>query len=188
MTLTVLRSFAVLHQHSLVLWRALKTPGSWGSRGSHAIDAEIPTRFQSLEQLLLEHETYEAGLSAAALNVLNELPWRETHAVARHYFPRLEQAWTPDAAFFDLFRKAELVHLATTHGCTLPEGRRSWDALKGDEIRVTLQAQADKLARPAILTDLYEGEIEAPRKALPDLRDWRADDGEDDYTDDEDAE
>jgi hypothetical protein len=150
-------------QGVLVLWRAMKNPGSRGTRGAHAIDAEIQAEYRSLEQLAGEFSPYQladARLSAA-LNIINELPWRETHALARVIWGNdLHTVWNLDREFLDLFRKAELVHLANVHGCELPEGRRSWDAMKGDEIKDALLAQHDKLLRPQILADLYQGEIE----------------------------
>jgi ParB/RepB/Spo0J family partition protein len=170
-------------QRALVAWRALKSPGSDSSRGSRAIDPEIPARFTSLEQLTAgTDQTVADAMAAAVLNILSELPWRETHALARQVYPRLEDAWSPDAAFFELFRKAELVHLAVKHGCNPGEGRL-WDRLKGDDIKAALLKEADKLTRPQILVDLYEGEIEAPYKP------WRpGDDDEDDdgFGDDDD--
>lgn len=167
-------------QAALVLWRALKNPGSPGTRGAHPLDADIPAEYRSLEQVAtfsLEAEM-EAQLSAA-LNIVNELPWRETHALARLIWGNdLHTVWNLDPEFLDLFRKAELVHLAGVHGCALPEGRRSWDAMKGDEIKDALLAQHEKLLRPAILADLYQGEIEPP------FRPWRpGDEDEDDGPD-----
>ena len=167
-------------QGVLVLWRALKNPGSRGTRGAGPIDAEIPGVYRSLEQLAgdLDLDLNLAQLDAA-LNILNDLPWRETHALARLLWGNdLHTVWNLDREFLDLFRKAELVHLAGVHGCDLPEGRRSWDALKGDEIKKALLAQHEKLPRPAILADLYQGEIEEP------FRPWRpGDEDEDDGPD-----
>jgi len=167
-------------QAALVLWRALKNPGSRGTRGARPLDAEIPAEYRSLEQVAtftLEMEM-DAQLSAA-LNIVNELPWRETHALARLIWGNdLHTVWNLDREFLDLFRKAELMHLAGVHGCALPEGRRSWDAMKGDEIKDALLAQHEKLLRPAILADLYQGEIEAPFRA------WRPGDEDPDYDED----
>ncbi len=172
-------------QKSIVLWRALKNPGSDGSRGSNAIDAPIPPWARSLEQLTTgDEQLWINGMRAATLNILNEMPWRETHALARQVYPRLELAWKLDHAFLDLFRKAELVHMATTYGLALPEGRRSWDAMKGDEIKAAMLSQPEMLPRPAILADLYEGEIESPNEPY---RGWEDDEDEeaDDDLDDE---
>ncbi len=167
-------------QRVLVLWRAMKNPGSRGTRGAHAIDAEIPEHYRSLEQLVDQctpDQLNKARLSAA-LNIINELPWRETHALARVIWnDDLRSVWNLDRQFLDLFRKAELVHLANVHGCELPEGRRSWDAMKGDEIKDALLAQPENLLWPQILADLYQGEIEPPYKS------WRPGDDEDDDDD-----
>jgi ParB/RepB/Spo0J family partition protein len=149
------------------LWRALKSPGSRGTRGAQVIDSRIPPEYHSLEQLVGEmvQADLERAALDAALNIINELPWREVHALARLIWGNdLRTVWNLDRQFLDLFRKAELVHLAGVHGCELPEGRRSWEALKGDEIKDALLSQHDKLLRPAILADLYQGEIEPPYK------------------------
>ena len=164
-------------QGVIVLWRALKNPGSRGTRGAWPVDADIPAEYRSLEQLAgeLTPAQWERARLHATLNILAELPWRETHALARLIWGNdLFAVWNLDREFLDLFRKAELVHLAGVHGCTLPEGRRSWDAMKGDEIKDALLAQHEKLLRPAILADLYQGEIEPPYKP------WRPGDDEDD--------
>jgi hypothetical protein len=58
--------------------------------------------------------------------------------------------------------KAELAHLAQVHKIDLPEGRRSWDALKGAEIKAAFMAQREKWLRPALLADLYQSEIGPP--------------------------
>ena len=163
-------------QGVLVLWRALGNPGSRGTRGARPIDAGLPTD-RSLEEIAGQCTPYQLAdfRLTAALNILNELPWRETHALARLIWgDDLFAVWTIDREFLDLFRKAELVHLAGVHGCALPEGRRSWDAMKGDEIKDALLTQHEKLLRPAILADLYQGEIEAP------FRPWRPGDEDDD--------
>jgi len=174
-------------QGVLVVWRALKNPGSRGTRGAHPIDADIPAEYRSLEQLAGDCTPLQLATAqlSAALNIVNELPWRETHALARLIWGNdLHTVWNLDREFLDLFRKAELVHLAGVHGCALPEGRRSWDAMKGDEIKDALLAQHDKLLRPAILADLYQGEIEEPFRpwrpgdAVVD-EDWEPDDMED---------
>ena len=168
-------------QIAIALWRALKSPGSNGSRGAGPVDARIPTHYHSLEQVAgeLTAEQLQTAALDAALNIVNELPWRETHALARLIWGNdLHTVWNLDRGFLDLFRKAELVHLAGVHGCALPEGRRSWDALKGDEIKDALLAQHDKLLRPAVLADLYQGEIEPP--FVP----WRAGQDDPDYDED----
>lgn len=168
-------------QRAIVIWRALKHPGSDGSRGSRAINtinATIPPRFKSLEQLTAGSEQFLVdGMQAAVLNILSELPWRETHALARQLFPRLDMCWKLDAAFLDLFRKAELVHLAVNHECNPGDGRL-WDRMKATDMKATLLTQPERITRPAILVDLYEGEIDEPYKP------WsRDDEGDEDEGD-----
>jgi ParB/RepB/Spo0J family partition protein len=167
-------------QRALIIWRALKNPGSQGGRGSHAIDAPVAGSFRSLEQLTTGDEAVlVAACQTAILNILTELPWRETHSLARQLFPRLEEAWKPDAAFFDLFRKDELVHLAVKHECN-PGDSRLWDRMKAGDIKAALLTQPERLARPAILVDLYEGEIGEPYNP----RGWE-DREDEDQTDDD---
>ncbi len=169
-------------QRALVLWRALKNPGSQGGRGSHAIDAPAPGPFRSLEQLTTGDEALLAAASRdATRNILTELPWRETHALARQLFPRLEDAWKPGVGFLELFRKDELVHLAVKHECNPGDGKL-WDRMKAGDIKAALLTQTERLARPAILVDLYEGEIKPPYKP------WSPDDDDDQGDDDNESE
>jgi ParB/RepB/Spo0J family partition protein len=166
-------------QGALVLWRALGSPGSRGTRGARPIDAGLPTD-RSLEEIAGQCTPYQLAdfRLTAALNILNELPWRETHALARLIWGNdLHTVWNLDREFLDLFRKSELVRLAVTHGCDPGEGRL-WDRMKGEDIKDALLAEHDKLLRPQILADLYQGEIEPPYKP------WRPGDDEDE--DDED--
>ena len=171
-------------QGVLVLWRAMKNPGSRGTRGAMAFDSNLgnlQAGYRSLETLAGECTPSQLVVAQlnTAIDVVNELPWRETHALARLIWGNdLHTVWNLDRQFLDLFRKSELVHLAGVHGCALPEGRRSWDAMKGDEIKDALLAQHEKLLRPAILADLYQGEIEPPY--VP----WGMRDEDDEDTDD----
>jgi ParB/RepB/Spo0J family partition protein len=172
-------------QIPLIVWRALKNPGSRGTRGANAIDGSIPDKYKSLEQLTAPADTkvVPTAVLDACLNIINELPWRETHLLARQiYGGSVQHVWKLDTGFLNLFRKAELVHLAVKHGCD-PGGGRLWDRMKGDDIKSALLEQADKLTRPQILVDLYEGEIEKPYNPL---RGWQ--DDEDEPGEDEDQE
>jgi len=137
-------------QVALSVWRALKSPGSDGSRGAGSVDAAIPATYQTIEQLCgemtpaqLQHAAFDASL-----NVINDL-----HTV-----------WNPELRFLDLFRKAELAHMAEQHQCLPPEGKKTWLGLKSTDMRLALMEQHDKWLRPAILADLYQGEIDEPRK------------------------
>lgn len=53
----------------------------------------------------------------------------------------------------------ELVHQLKACGAPLPEGRKSWDAMKGGELQAQLLANAERVGVPAILKDLYEQKI-----------------------------
>lgn len=164
-------------QIAIALWRPLKSPGSNGSRGAGPVDARIPPHYQSLEQVAgeLTPEQLQTAALDAALDIVNELPWRETHALARLIWGNdLHAVWNPNRGFLDLLRKAELVHMAQVYSIDLPEGRKSWDALKADDIKAAFMAQHDKWLRPSILADLYQGEIEEP------YRPWRRGDEDDD--------
>ena len=164
-------------QIAIALWRALKSPGSNGSRGAGPVDARIPPHYRSLEQVAgeLTAEQLQTAALDAALDVVNELPWREVHALSRLLWGNdLHTVWNPERGFLDLLRKGELVHMAQTYQIELPEGRRSWDALKGDDIKAAFLAQHEKWLRPALLADLYQGEIGEP------YRPWRPGDEDDD--------
>ncbi len=164
-------------QLALVIWRALKSPGSRGTHGSNAFDGAVPTWIRALEQITTESaENFITARYSAALNVLAELPWRETHALARQLAPRLEDVWTLDLGFLDLFRKAELVHLAVKHECNPGDGRL-WDRMKADDMKAALLTQPERLARPAILVDLYEGEVDEPYNPRGS---WHGDDADQD--------
>lgn len=167
-------------QIAIALWRALKSPGSNGSRGAGPVDARIPPHYRSLEQVAGELTAVQLQTAAldAALDVVNELPWREVHALSRLLWGNdLHTVWNPERGFLDLLRKGELVHMAQTYQIELPEGRRSWDALKGDDIKAAFLAQHEKWLRPALLADLYQGEIGEP------YRPWRPGDGDDEADD-----
>lgn len=165
-------------QQALVLWAALKKPGSAGAGRRLLIPGlKAPEHDVTRIEHLTATDMCTDVRRAAAIAILLELPWRETHAVARQIWgDDLQSVWGLDAGFLDLSRKAELARLAEVHECALPEGRKSWAAMKGSEIKEALLSQAEKITHPAILVDLYSGPIEAPYKP------WSPDD--DDGTDD----
>jgi ParB/RepB/Spo0J family partition protein len=172
----------------LVIWAAIKKPGSSGGRGPLGVfyggepgaSAAQSQGVVSLESLLLgDTDDETAAMAAAAQEIVCDLQWRETHAFARYYWPKLGDVWTPDAAFFDLFRKAELFHLAVKHECNPGEGRL-WDRMKAGDVKAALLNESPRITRPAILVDLYEGEIDEPYNP----RGW---DEDEDDSQDEDA-
>ena len=153
----------------IVTWQALGRPGTNSGYGMdrpaatdlyHARNAFVI----SLEMLTAaDDEAYQRALEAAAIDAVYKLPWRETHALSRQLWGNdLHTVWSPHKLFLDLLRKPELIHMAKLHGVDLPEGRKSWEALKGDEIKLAMLAQAEKILRPAILADLYQGEVDRP--------------------------
>lgn len=156
----------------IVTWQALGRPGTNAGYGMdrpaatdlyHARNAFVI----SLEMLTAaDDEGYQRALEAAAIDAVYKLPWREAHALSRQLWGNdLHTVWSPHKLFLDLLRKPELIHMAKLHGVDLPEGRKSWEALKGDEIKLAMLAQHEKILRPAILADLYQGEIERPYTA-----------------------
>lgn len=157
-------------QFAVVTWAALKKPGSRDVRRvaiCQALDplvSKVPSGIASLEQLTAANpEQGDLAQQVAARDVIYELPWRETHALARQLWgDDLHAVWNPELAFLDLFRKAELAHLAERHQCPPPEGKKTWLGMKSSDMRLALMEQHDKWLRPAILADLYQGEIEKP--------------------------
>lgn len=173
----------------VVVWAALKKPGSHGTHGA------LPGQFEEtaaqacnvagIEQLLTDWRD-ELELRAAQ-EVVADMGWREVLVMARywgaprHTISTLENWWSLDADFLQLFRKAELVHLAQTHGVLLPAGRKSWDSLKADQIRDAILAEPHMITAPQILVDLYD---DVPEPFVPwgqrdENRDWGNDDDRD---------
>jgi ParB/RepB/Spo0J family partition protein len=175
-------------QSVLAIWAALKKPGTIHTRGAPGVfyggepyaSAAQSQGVHSLE-VLLTGDTAKSveALQAAAQEIVCDLPWRETHAFARHCWPALDAVWSLDADFLDLFRKDELVHIAVKHECNPGDGKL-WDRLKNGDIKAALLTQPERLSRPAILVDLYEGEIDEPYNP----RGWEDRDDEDDSDDD----
>lgn len=159
--------------YHLVLWAALGRPGDGGARGAVGVryDPEVVgnTAARALMVKSLDDVVTGGGevtghrFCESADEILAKLAWRETRMLAHRFWGwDIFDVWNPEAPFFDLFRKAELVHLANVCECELPEGRKSWDALKASELKAALLAQPQKLRRPQILDDLYSGPIERP--------------------------
>lgn len=177
-------------EFTLVVWAALGRPGADGSRGVPGVrfadgagTAADSQEIRSIDSLLTGQIRVGDGRAAAAQEILCSLPWRETLVLARHLLGAdLVKCWTLDADFLDLFRKAELAHLAVQHAIDLPEGRRSWDALKGSDIKDAILAQPEKITHPAVLVDLY-AKVDEPyvRWSQRDDKDWEgAEDPEED--------
>lgn len=142
----------------LLIWRAMERPGqhSWGGRAAGLKhDAAEAAGVKSLEWLFASGDLDDARREAA-IEVATELKWRETQVICHELWGgRIDLVWTLDEGFTNLFRKAELVHLATTYKLDLPEKRKSWEACKASELKDALCDQAEKLARPQILQDIY---------------------------------
>lgn len=154
-------------QERIVVWQALGRPGTNAGYGmdrpAAVVRDERPSGIVSLEQMTATAVGYHQALATAAVEAIYKLPWRESHALARHLWgDDLNAVWNPELAFLDLFRKTELAHLAERHQCPPPAGKKTWLGLKSSDMRLALMEQHDKWLRPAILADLYQGEIEKP--------------------------
>lgn len=167
----------------LLIWRAMERPGqhSWGGRAAVLKrDAAEAAGVKSLEWLFTSKDLDDARREAA-IEVVTELKWRETQVICHELWgPAIEQVWSLDEMFTNLFRKAELVHLAVTYKLDLPEKRKSWEACKASELKDALCEQADKLTRPAMLRDIYE-KVDAPYVRLGG---WPGDDDDEDLEED----
>jgi ParB/RepB/Spo0J family partition protein len=171
-------------EDQLVTFAALKRPGlydtDWNRRGApgcHYPDAR-PEPVEKLGNLKAaqDHKVYAldvliekrtpkqraAILRSIALETLHELPWREVQVLAHHVLgDDIAKIWKLDPAFLDLFRNAELLHLAKAHKVPEPDHGKAWDAMKGAELKAALLEHPQRLAKPQILVDLYR-KVEKP--------------------------
>lgn len=97
-----------------------------------------------------------AVVRSIALETLFELPFRETQVLAHHVLgDDIAKIWKLEPAFLELFRKAELVHLAQKHKIPEPDHAQAWEAMKGAELKMAILEQPQLLRKPQILVDLY---------------------------------
>jgi len=144
----------------LLTWHAMRRPGvnAYYDRRAPAVEkyeaAEAAGR-TCLEQFLAAADL-DVDQMHATLEVVHELPWRETQVICHHLWgSSIECVWTMDEEFVGLFRKAELLHLVNVHKLAVPEGSKAWDKLKASELKAAILAQADKVRRSGILQDIY---------------------------------
>lgn len=167
----------------LLIWRAMRRPGehSYGSRPSILTHQGAEAAgVKSLEWLLASKDLDEPKLEAA-VEVATELKWRETQVVCHQLWgTAIELVWEMDEDFVKLFRKAELVQLATVHQLDPPEGK-TWEKLKASDLRAEILARADQVRRPTLLQDIYQA-VEDPYHGG-----WMGWDEEDDEDLEEDA-
>lgn len=147
----------------ILAWYAMNRPGehSWREQSWYVRNPSVEkhqaaqvTQSKSLENLFAVIDLENSMLHAAA-QVAGSLAWRETQVVCHQLWSNsIELVWKMDELFLKLFRKAELIHLATTHDLESPEGK-AWDKLKLGELRTEILASADKVKSPQILQDIY---------------------------------
>jgi ParB/RepB/Spo0J family partition protein len=173
----------------LVTFAALKRPGlydtDWNRRGAPAchypdgrqepveglgnLKAAQDHKVYALD-VLLEKRTpkqRQAMLRSIALETLHELPWREVQVLAHHVLgDDIAKIWKLDAAFLDLFRNAELLHLAKVHKVPEPDHGKALEVMKAAELKTALLAHPQKVAKPQILVDLYKRIEKADRRGF----------------------
>lgn len=165
---------------SLVLWAAARYPGAYGDGrtppriremfGHDRADA-VEQRWEGLPQMLrapadLSDSRRPDDVRLVARQVKDTCDLEHMIILARHVWGEdLASFWRMDEAFPKLFRKAEIAHQLKACGAQLPEGRRSWDAMKTAELQAQLLANAERVGVPQILRDLYEQEIIPVRRA-----------------------
>jgi ParB/RepB/Spo0J family partition protein len=164
----------------LVRFAALKRPGITGWNNSYQAErslcpgchypagGEMPQeklgyrkaaqdqKIHALDDLLEERtSSQEIGLDyAIALETLFELPFRETLVLAHHLLgDDIAKIWILEKPFLDLFRNAELVHLAEKHKVPAPMG--TWDSMKGADMKAAILKHPKLVREPQILVDLY---------------------------------
>ena len=148
----------------LLAWRSLGKPGCWrdGVPNYHARDrieeAAGAAGTTCIEDFFAaDGNKLEALKLAAAIEVARDLSWRDTQVVCHQLWgSAIEKVWSMDEAFLQLFRKAELVHLAETHGLE-PPGSFEWSKLKLAQQRAEILTRKSMgtIGRPQILQDLY---------------------------------
>lgn len=132
-------------------------------------------------QQFIEHCADQKSLSdmylEGALQLLGQMPWAETMCLHRWIFGNdLAKFWVVDEAYLDLLRKAELAAVASQH-CKLPDGKRSWESLKLDELKAAILAVAPGIPVPPMLAGIYAAEPKFARDYDEDFED-EEDDGE----------
>jgi len=143
----------------LLAWHAMGRPGvnayyDRRSKGVEKYPGAKQAKINSLEDLFALPDC-DAAHRPATIEIVHDLPWRETQVICHELWgTSIETVWAMDAAFLDLFRKAELVHLTALHQLVPPEGKK-WEALKASELKAETLARADQVRRPAILQDIY---------------------------------
>lgn len=137
---------------------------------------DVPT----LQHILKSQNLSDSLFADMAKQIVAGLPLTETLQLMHHlHGADLSTLWFVDGDYLDLLQKAELIEVAGRHA-QLPEGRKSWAALKTDEITAAILAAAAKVGVPPTLARLYS-EVEP--------RDTEQNDGsDDDFDDDQDDE
>lgn len=183
-------------QMRVLIFAAACRPGipSWeNSNASHSVAIERKLRkiaadsgLPTLQHLLKAQDLASGLFSDLAREVATDLPLIETLQLMHHlHGTDLAQLWQVDSDYLDLLQKAELIQVAEKH-CQLPEGKKSWAALKTDELTAAILAARAQVGVPPTLARLYS---EAGPREVDDLdgddADRLGDDEDDDGRDDE---
>ncbi len=141
-----------------------------------AANHDVPT----LQHLLKSADLSDSLFAEMARQIVAGLPLTETLQLMHHlHGADLAQLWRVDGDYLDLLQKAELIEVAEKHA-QLPEGKKSWSALKTDELTAAILSAAASVGVPPTLAKLYS-EVEAREiEEEDDLDDGLVDDQEDD--------
>lgn len=143
----------------LLAWHAMKRPGAHSHDRQPAglvYSACQEAGVKSLEDILAwKNDQLDSAKLHAAIEIAHDLKWRETQVLCHELWSdSIDAVWIMDDGFTNLFRKAELVHLATVHQLDPAEGK-AWDKLKAAELKTAILERTDLLRRPQVLQDIY---------------------------------
>lgn len=146
----------------LLAWHGMDRPGQgymYGSQAGGLIEGYSGSherQVKSIEQLLQSGDDDLASAKlCAAVEIAHGLYWREVQAICHDVWGQsITKVWKLDEPFLELFRKAELIHLAEQHNVN-PPGGKAWNGLKVPDVRAAIIRQGEKVTEPAILADIY---------------------------------
>lgn len=150
---------------SVALFTAFGWPGSWTQPVVATLRSLAGGRKLLDLQAFLDLKDVDGrgALVQLAATVAGQLDHNETFILARRLLGEdLAKIWRIDEAYLALLRKAELVPIAEKYA-TLPEGKRSWEALRGDELKTAILAAAASIPPRPELVRIY-GEKRVPQE------------------------